>query len=293
MKFAIYGVRFYEQAKDYIQLLFDELKKHQCELVIYSDLAEALEINIDLKNSYTTFRDYEDLEKDEFDFMITIGGDGTILSAATIVRDLGIPILGINTGRLGFLANISKHHIQKTLFQLKKGRYKIEERTLIAVQNMQRIFGELNFAVNEITINRKDTTSMISVKVCIDGKYLNTYWADGLIISTPTGSTGYSLSCGGPIIMPGSKNLVITPIAPHNLNVRPLVIDDGHELTVHVQGREEEYLIGLDSRIYSVSLGAEIKLKKSDVTLKMVELEDHDYPSTLRNKLLWGLDRRN
>jgi NAD+ kinase len=293
MKLAIYGVRFYEQAKDYIQLLFSELKKINAEIVVFEQLAEALEQNIEINQSYTTFADHEDLAKEDFDFMITIGGDGTILSAATLIRDLSIPVLGINTGRLGFLANISKHHIQKTLIQLKKGRYELKERSLIAVQNMQGVFGELNFAVNEITINRKDTTSMISVKVCIDGNYLNTYWADGLIIATPTGSTGYSLSCGGPIVMPGTHNLVITPIAPHNLNVRPLIIDDNHELTIHVQGREDQYLIGLDSRIYTVPLGAEIKLRKSDFTLTMVELENHDYPSTLRNKLLWGLDRRN
>lgn len=292
MKIAVYSKVFKEEAKDYIQLLFNEFRKYQFNISIYSEYLPDLERQIEINNEYTTFTTYEDLSQG-FDFMFCIGGDGTILSAATLVRDLNIPILGINTGRLGFLANISKKDIQKTILQLLSGRYTVEDRAMISVSNMGNIFGELNFAVNEITINRKDTTSMISVKVCLDNKFLNTYWADGLIVSTPTGSTGYSLSCGGPIIMPGSQNFVITPIAPHNLNVRPLVVDDNHELTIHVQGREDEYLIGLDSRIYTVKVGAELHIKKADFTISMVTTENHDYPSTLRNKLLWGLDRRN
>jgi len=292
MKIAIYSKVFKESAKDYIQLLFNEIRKYEIEISIFDEYLPQLLEHIEINNTYSTFHNHEDLEEG-FDFVVCIGGDGTILSAATIVRDFGIPILGINTGRLGFLANVSKKDIQKTILQLMAGRYTVEERALISVQNMGATFEELNFAVNEITINRKDTTSMISVKVCLDNKFLNTYWADGLIVATPTGSTGYSLSCGGPIIMPGSRNFVITPIAPHNLNVRPLVIDDNHELTIHVQGREDEYLIGLDSRIYTVKVGAEIHIKKADFTIQMVTPENHDYPSTLRNKLLWGLDRRN
>lgn len=292
MKIAIYSKVFKDDAKDYIQLLFNEFRKYEIEISIFEDYVSQLQEKIEINNSFSTFKSYEDL-MEGYDFMLCIGGDGTILSAATKVRDLGIPILGINTGRLGFLANISKKDIQKTIFHLFTGRYTLEERAMISVSNMSKTFENLNFAVNEITINRKDTTSMISVKVCLDNKFLNTYWADGLIVATPTGSTGYSLSCGGPIIMPGSRNFVITPIAPHNLNVRPLVIDDNHELTIHVQGREDEYLIGLDSRIYTVKVGSEIHIKKADFTIQMVTPENHDYPSTLRNKLLWGLDRRN
>lgn len=292
MKIAIYSKAFKDDAKDYIQLLFNEFRKFEIEISIFHEYLPELLDKIEINNEYSTFIGYEDLGEG-FDFVLCIGGDGTILSAATLVRDLHIPILGINTGRLGFLANISKKDIQKTILQLMAGRYTIEDRAMISVTNMEKTFEDLNFAVNEITINRKDTTSMISVKVCLDNKFLNTYWADGLIVATPTGSTGYSLSCGGPIIMPGSQNFVITPIAPHNLNVRPLVVDDNHELTIHVQGREDEYLIGLDSRIYTVKVGAEIHIRKADFSIGMVIPENHDYPSTLRNKLLWGLDRRN
>ncbi|MGB0427511.1 MAG: NAD kinase [Flavobacteriales bacterium] len=292
MRVAIFGQTINQESKAYIQLLFDELKTLNASLCIYADFEAELQENIAISVDYEVFDSYQNLDP-SLDLMFCIGGDGTILKAATLVRDLNIPILGINTGRLGFLANVAKSDVQKTIAQLQSGAYRIEDRALISIENKSETFGELNFAVNEVTINRKDTTSMISVHVELDDAYLNTYWADGLIVSTPTGSTGYSLSCGGPIIMPGSNNMVITPIAPHNLNVRPLVIDDKHELTIQVSGREDEYLIGLDSRIHTLKLGAEIKLKKADFSLKMLIPEDHDYPSTLRNKLLWGLDKRN
>jgi len=292
MNIAIFGRSFEEDARDYIQLLFDELRKLDAKVSILESYSHYLLKNINISLPYTTYSHYEELVGN-FDFVFCIGGDGTILNAVTYVRDSGIPILGINTGRLGFMATISKTQIQKTLYQIINGKYRLEERTLISITNHSEIFKDQNFAINEVTINRKDTTSMISVMTLVDGNYLNTYWADGLIIATPTGSTGYSLSCGGPIVMPGSQNFVITPIAPHNLNVRPLVIGDHNEIRIKVSGRTENFLVGMDSRIYTLDTGSELIIKKADFTIKMLIPNNHDFASTLRNKLLWGLDRRN
>ncbi|MDG1146397.1 MAG: NAD kinase, partial [Flavobacteriales bacterium] len=218
---------------------------------------------------------------------------GTILDATTLIRDSGIPIIGVNTGRLGFLADIAKDQIPKTIKQLVNKRYSIDQRTLLKLETEKPIFGELNFALNEVTISRKDTTSMITITTYLNDKFLNSYWADGLIISTPTGSTGYSLSCGGPIVMPGSNNFIITPIAPHNLNVRPLVISDEYELKVKVEGRANQFLIALDSRIETIDSSVELTIKKECFKINMIETDTQDFASTLRNKLLWGLDKRN
>jgi NAD+ kinase len=292
MRIAIFGRSFGEEARDYIQLLFDQLRKLGAEVAILHSYSDFLLKNINLSIPYTTYSSAEELIGN-YDYMFSIGGDGTILSAVTYVRDSGIPILGINTGRLGFLATISKTQIQKTLYQLMNGKYRLEQRTLISIVNHSGTFKDENYAINEVTINRKDTTSMISVLTLVGGDYLNTYWADGLIIATPTGSTGYSLSCGGPIIMPGSQNFVITPIAPHNLNVRPLVIADNNEIRIKVDGRTDQFLVGMDSRIYTLETGSEIIIKKADFSINMLIPDNHDFASTLRNKLLWGLDRRN
>ena len=204
-----------------------------------------------------------------------------------------IPIIGVNTGRLGFLADVAKDQIPKTIKQLVNKRFSIDQRTLIKLETEQPLFGGLNFALNEVTISRKDTTSMITITTYINDQYLNSYWADGLIIATPTGSTGYSLSCGGPIVMPGSENFIITPIAPHNLNVRPLVISDKYEIKVKVEGRAKQFLVALDSRIQTMDAGLELTIKKESFKINMIETETQDFSSTLRNKLLWGLDKRN
>ena len=223
-----------------------------------------------------------------FDYVMSVGGDGTILRSVNKIGDLSIPIVGLNKGRLGFLANSSLDNAQQVINGLKNNEYNISNRSVIQVE----FEGEKKYALNEVTVSRKNTTSLITIEAKLDGQYLNTYWADGLIVSTPTGSTGYSLSCGGPIVLPESKNLVLTPIAPHNLNARPLVISDDKKVEISVNGREDEYLISVDSNIYSISTNLKINLQKATRTLKMIEFEQDSFLSVLREKLLWGKDKR-
>ena len=225
---------------------------------------------------------------DSYDFAISVGGDGTILNSVEKIGEFSIPIIGLNTGRLGFLANSSLKNIDKVINKLKNNDFNISKRSIIEV-----LFnGEKKYALNEITVSRKNTTSLITIEAKLNNQYLNTYWADGLIVSTPTGSTGYSLSCGGPIIIPESKNFVLTPIAPHNLNARPLVISDDKKVEISVNGRENEYLISVDSNIYSVPIDLTIIVQKASRFLKMVEFNEDSYLKVLREKLLWGKDKR-
>ena len=292
MKVAVYGKQYQEDVAPFVLELFQELEKAQMEILVYEPFYDFLSKQSNLNLFLNTFTTSEEL-KNEIELFVSIGGDGTILDATTLIRDSGIPIIGVNTGRLGFLADIAKDQIPKTIKQLVNKRYSIDQRTLLKLETEKPIFGELNFALNEVTISRKDTTSMITITTYLNDKYLNSYWADGLIISTPTGSTGYSLSCGGPIVMPGSNNFIITPIAPHNLNVRPLVISDEYELKVKVEGRANQFLIALDSRIETIDSSIELTIKKECFKINMIETDTQDFTSTLRNKLLWGLDKRN
>ena len=292
MKVAVYGKQFQQEVAPFVHELFLELEKAQMEVLVYEPFYNFLSQQIRLNLFLGTYNSYEELKKN-IDLFISIGGDGTILDATTLIRDTGIPIIGVNTGRLGFLADIAKEQIPKTIKQLINKRFSIDQRTLIKLETEQTLFDGLNFALNEVTISRKDTTSMITITTYINDQYLNSYWADGLIIATPTGSTGYSLSCGGPIVMPGSENFIITPIAPHNLNVRPLVISDKYEIKVKVEGRAKQFLVALDSRIQTMDAGLELTIKKESFKINMIETETQDFSSTLRNKLLWGLDRRN
>jgi NAD+ kinase len=263
-------------------------------MVIEANFLDILYKENILTKEYTTFSKHTDLDS-SFDILISIGGDGTILRAATYVRDLGIPILGVNAGRLGFLAKVQKENIASFLQIVIEKKYTISERTVLGLTTSPKnsAIDDFSFAMNEVTVNRKDTTSMITIETYLNGEYLNSYWADGLIISTPTGSTGYSLSCGGPVLTPDVKSLVITPIAPHNLNARPLVIPDDTEIELHVSGREENYLVSLDSRTASTSNKTILKIKKSPYSIKMVEIPNETFLKTLRNKLLWGQDKRN
>lgn len=293
MKIAIYGKAFPLEARPFVEGLYKRLKDEGMELAIFARLDQFLKENCNWQNSYPTFSDHKELQSFAPDFLITIGGDGTILDAVTVVRNSGIPILGVNTGRLGFLANVAKDEINTAIDGLISGNFRIDERKTIMVQTSINEQLEPNFALNEVTVSRKGTTAMITIHAYINGEYLNSYWADGLIIATPTGSTGYSLSCGGPIIMPGSQNFVITPIAPHNLNVRPFVIANDSKLRLKIDGRENEFLISLDSRIYTFNNEVEIFLQQSETKIKLVQTDLQDFPTTLRNKLLWGLDRRN
>jgi NAD+ kinase len=294
MKIAIFGQYYQNDTRPIIRDIFLFFNNNNVELVIEEKFLKILYAEEILKKEYKTFNDYKCLDS-SFDLLVSIGGDGTILRAATYVRDSGIPILGINAGRLGFLAKVQKENIEVFLQIVLEKKYTISERTLLSLEcspeNEQ--INELNFAMNEVTVSRKDTTSMITIDTSLNGEHLNSYWADGLIISTPTGSTGYSLSCGGPVLTPEVKGLVITPIAPHNLNARPLVIPDDTEIKLKVSGREEQYLVSLDSRIATLNNNAELTIRKTPFKINMVEIPDETFLKTLRNKLLWGEDKRN
>ena len=293
MKVAVYSQMYQEDTLQYVMELLDELQKEHAVIAIEKEFHDFLSQKYSAAN-YTSFTDVEGLDS-SYDMFVSFGGDGTILRATTFVKDLGIPIVGVNTGRLGFLSTFSKEEVRKVVQEFKRGEYTIVERSLVEVDQGSDILelNELRFALNEITVSRKDTTSMITVETYLNNEYLTSYWADGLIISTPTGSTGYSLSCGGPVIVPTAKSLVLTPIAPHNLNARPLVISDDTQIRLKVSGREDNHLISLDSRIASVENGKEILIKKADFVIKMIEYTSESFLKTLRNKLLWGEDRRN
>jgi NAD+ kinase len=294
MKIAIFGQYYQNDTRPIIRDIFVFFNANNVELVIEENFLKILYQEEIIKKEYKTFSSHADLDS-SFDILVSIGGDGTILRAATFVRESGIPILGVNAGRLGFLAKVQKENIATFLQIVLEKKYTISERTLLSLDCSPKNpeIKDLNFAMNEITVSRKDTTSMITIETYLNDEYLNSYWADGLIISTPTGSTGYSLSCGGPVLTPDVKSLVITPIAPHNLNARPLVIPDETILKLQVSGREENYLVSLDSRITSVSNNSVLTIKKTPFKINMVEIPQETFLKTLRTKLLWGEDKRN
>lgn len=293
MKVAIFGQYYQNDTRPIIKDIFVFFNRNNVEMVIEENFLKILYEEKIVEKQYKTFSSHTDLDN-SFSIVISIGGDGTILRAATYVRDSGIPILGVNAGRLGFLAKVQKESIESFLQIVLEKKYSITERTLLSMACSPTLAQmNVDFAMNEVAVSRKDTTSMITIETFLNGEYLNSYWADGLIIATPTGSTGYSLSCGGPILTPDVKALVITPIAPHNLNARPLVIPDDTEITLKVSGREEQYLVSLDSRITSVNNNAVLKIKKTPFRINMVEIPEETFFKTLRNKLLWGEDKRN
>jgi NAD+ kinase len=293
MKVAIFGQYYQNDTRPIIKDIFVFFNRNNVEMVIEENFLKILYEEKIVEKQYKTFSSHTDLDN-SFAIVISIGGDGTILRAATYVRDSGIPILGVNAGRLGFLAKVQKESIESFLQIVLEKKYSITERTLLSMACSPTLAQmSVDFAMNEVAVSRKDTTSMITIETFLNGEYLNSYWADGLIIATPTGSTGYLLSCGGPILTPDVKALVITPIAPHNLNARPLVIPDDTEITLKVSGREEQYLVSLDSRITSVSNNSVLKIKKTPFRINMVEIPEETFFKTLRNKLLWGEDKRN
>lgn len=294
MKIAIYGQYYLNSTEPIIKDIFIFFKKNNVELIIESAFLNILYQKNLVHETYNTFSSHEELNA-SFDMLISIGGDGTILRAATLVRGSGVPILGINAGRLGFLASVQKDNIDAFLQYVIDKKYSISKRTLISLicSPENEAIKEINFAMNEITVNRKDTTSMITIETYLNNEFLNSYWADGLIISTPTGSTGYSMSCGGPILTPDVKSLVIAPIAPHNLNARPLVIPDDTEIKLRVTGREDQYLVSLDSRVTTIQNESVLIIKKHPFEINMVEIQKETFLKTLRNKLLWGEDKRN
>ncbi len=292
MKVAVFGKIISADTKPFIQNLHQHLLDIGAEIVVNKRLNKFIEEHCEFNLAFQDFNSHQELIAHEPDFVITAGGDGTILDAVTFVRDSGIPILGINTGRLGFLSNVSKEKIGQAVTALQTGEYTLDDRYLLHV-DAPGLDLDLNFALNEVTVSRKDTTAMVTIHTWINDNYLNSYWADGLILATPTGSTGYSLSCGGPIIMPGSESFVITPIAPHNLNVRPFVIPNNMEIKLKVEGRERQFLISLDSRIYALEIGSEVIVKLAKFKIRLVKTEIQDFADTMRNKLMWGLDKRN
>jgi len=292
MTIAIFGSPYPEHFSKYIQHLIKKLETEHIKIIVEEEFNIFLQNNVRFNKEVEVFNSYEAL-KNNANFLFSIGGDGTLLKAVTFVRDSNIPIMGINTGRLGFISSISTGQIDDAINDILKGNYKINERTLLTLETEKKLFKDKNFALNDVTISKKDTSSMIRIDAFVDGEFLNTYWADGLVVSTPTGSTGYSLSCGGPIIMPGTNNIIITPNAPHNLNVRPIVIDDDSEIKLKVDDRDQLALVSLDSRARAFDSETELTIKKAEFKIKLVQPQNNSFTSTIRNKLMWGLDKRS
>ncbi|MEC3878916.1 NAD kinase [Parapedobacter sp. 10938] len=294
MKIAVYGREFQPSVIPYVQHLFDSLTAKGAELWIYGAFYDFLDQQqVVCPQPLNTYNAKDGLPGD-VGFMLSLGGDGTMLAAVSIVGDSGIPVAGINFGRLGFLADISKDDIDAAMDAILREDYDIQQRTLVSVESTQtNLFGGDHFALNDVTLFKSDSSAMITINAHVNGELLNAYWADGIIVATPTGSTAYSLSCGGPILMPGSGNFVITPISPHNLNVRPVVISDEVELRLDIESRSGKFLLSCDSKTTAVSSAIRLTVRKAPYQAKLIRLKNYRYFSTLRNKLLWGLDARN
>ncbi len=291
MKIALNGRAFRDTAASYVQDIFDEMHKHGITLQINRTFYAFLK-KVGVKpGCHNLYRDKNDLF--DADVVFSIGGDGTLLETVTHVGEREIPIAGINMGRLGFLATIPSEHVATSIRHIYEGYYNYDERTLIHLESDSDLFEGLSFGLNEFTILKKDTSSMIIVHTYIDGEYLNSYWADGLIVATPTGSTGYSLSCGGPVILPQSNNFVVTPVSAHNLNVRPMIVPDNSTISFEIEGRSKNFLVSLDSRSKTVDASVQLAVRKENFKARILKLNGHNYLSTLRNKLSWGLDIRN
>lgn len=291
MKIALHGRPFNDDVTPFLEELFQHLHTKEAEIHIYSGFLTSLEKKKIPTGKVKVYETPADLKKT--DFILSIGGDGTLLETVTFVGKKQIPILGINTGRLGFLATTPREQTKIAVNALYKGDYVVEERALIKLIAQEDIFEGVNFGLNEFTILKRESSSMIVVHTYIDGEYLNSYWADGLIVSTPTGSTGYSLSCGGPLLLPNNKNFIIAPVSPHNLNVRPMVVPDNCEISFQVEGRSKKIMVSIDSRSKSIPANLELKIKKAEFPVKLIALKSYNYLQTLRNKLNWGLDMRN
>jgi NAD+ kinase len=292
MKIALFGRNFNDSFNDVISGLFKKFKDNSVAVWTFEPFFQYLltekHITCDVEGTYSK---YSDLPQD-LDLMISIGGDGTFLEAITIIRNSGIPIVGINSGRLGFLANISSVELSRAFDNLLHKKYSIEERSLVHLTSKETLFNDFPYALNEFTL-QKTGSSLITIHVAINNEYMTSYWSDGLIISTPTGSTAYSLSLGGPIVTPDSRNFIITPIAAHNLNVRPLIIPDEATLKFTVSGRTDQFFATLDSRSATFKIDNEIIISKANFNVRIIKLPDIDFYTTLRNKLMWGADRRN
>jgi NAD+ kinase len=292
MNVAIYSQKVNRHNLPYFKEIIDIFNDFGWNPVFEKELKEQLVAKMDLSATADEFSSHQDFHSG-IDLTMSIGGDGTFIKSVGFIRDSGVPILGINTGRLGFLANISKDQIQQTMEQVKAKNYDFQKRSLLRIQTEENIFGEDNFALNELTLQKKDTASMITVHASLDNKYLNSYWADGLIVSTPTGSTAYNLSCGGPIITPGCQVHILTPIAPHNLNVRPVVVPDHMPIKLKIEGRDRKCLISLDGVSKNIRQDEEIIVTKAEFMINVVKFESNNFLDTIRNKMMWGIDARN
>lgn len=292
MKIAVYGRQFNNSVLPFVQQVFDCLASENVEPFIFDKFNQFISGKVFFPKKFHIFKNHEEL-KGQVDVMISLGGDGTMLDAVALIRDSQIPIIGINFGRLGFLASISKDDISSAIQSLVRHEFTLDARSLLCVDSELSLFGDENFALNDVTIHKRDTSAMMIIHAFLNGEFLNSYWADGLIVATPTGSTAYSLSCGGPIVFPRSGNFVITPIAPHNLNVRPIILSDVNSLSFEIEGRSSKYLVTCDSRTEVIDTSVRLTLKKAGFHVNLIRLHNENYLSTLRNKLLWGIDTRN
>lgn len=291
MRIAIYSRGLDPDQLEGLKLLLAEFSLYKIEAVVYQDFFNQFYSSLPPIGKYSTFNSTEDLN--EIDFMISLGGDGTLLDAVTYVAGKGIPVLGVNYGRLGFLASIGKDEIHTAVESLVNRTFMLDKRSLVHLDANMPLFDGLPFALNEFTIHKKDISPMIKIHTYLNGEFLNTYWADGLIVSTPTGSTGYSLSCNGPVIFPDSASFVITPVSPHNLNIRPLVIPDTSVISFEVEGRTDGFLCTLDSRREIASKDVLLAIRKEAFSINLVRLNENNFLQTLRSKLSWGMDKRN
>lgn len=292
MKIAIYSRGIENNQLQDINLLLSELVSHGAEPVFFQDFFNQIYASINIDCKYSTFNSSEEMDTD-IECMISLGGDGTLLDTVTLVKDSGIPVLGVNYGRLGFLANIGKEDLHTALDALANRKYVLDKRTLIHLDANIPLFGETPYALNEFSLHKKDSSPMIKIHTYLNGEFLNTYWADGLIVATPTGSTGYSLSCNGPVVFPDSASFVITPVAPHNLNIRPIIVPDDNIVSFEIEGRTDGFLCTMDSRREIVTKEIQLAVKKENFGINLIRMNENNFLQTLRSKLSWGLDKRN
>lgn len=293
MKIALYGISVNSDFIDELLKLFDLFNEKSVECFIYRPFLEYLQQEYGIKLNVSGEFEIDDDLPEDVSFLLSLGGDGTFLKSFMVAKNKSIPMVGINSGRLGFLSDISRDEIEKALNNILEGNIIIDERTVLELEIVKNGVSEFFYALNEITVTKLDSASMINIHAFVNGEFLNTYWADGLIIATPTGSTAYSLSAGGPILSPDSENFVICPIAPHNLTVRPMVVPDHHSITLQVEGRGLHFLTSIDSKSEAIYFTEILKIKKASFKVKTIRLKDHTFFSTLRNKLMWGADKRN
>ena len=293
MRVALYGRTINAVSLPHVQRVVDKLQESNAQILIHRDFYSLLKEQVKFRSVSIELFEQNASLANKADFLFSIGGDGTLLDTLAFVRNSGIPIMGINTGRLGFLSTVSIPEIEMSIDALANNRHELDERSLVKFETSSGLFGDLNFALNEITIHKKDSSSMISIHAYLNGVFINTYWADGLIVSTPTGSTAYSLSCGGPIMVPQSENFIVTPIAPHNLNVRPIIVSSKDSLTLKVEGRQGSFLVSLDSRSETIDSLVEMTITQEKFKVNLIRLQGQDFFNTLHKKLNWGIDKRN